>query len=152
MTSDLNSPIAPRSQREIAHTYRGGCHCGAVRFEVTVPDDTPEASRSYHTVYDCNCSICRKKGFLHLIVPPEHFMLLQGAENLTTYTFNTGVAKHLFCRTCGIHAFYRPRSHPEHFDVNVHCLDGDVLSQFQILPFDGANWENSIDTLPGGQA
>ncbi|WP_448573640.1 GFA family protein [Trichothermofontia sp.] len=123
-------------------TYTGGCHCGAVRFQVTVADD--------RRVYDCNCSICRKKGFLHLIVPPEQFTLLQGGDNLSTYTFNTGIAKHLFCRTCGIHAFYRPRSHPDQFDVNVHCLDGDVVPQFEIVPFDEANWENSIDTLTSG--
>ncbi len=125
-------------------TYTGGCHCGAVRFQVTVTDD--------RRVYNCNCSICRKKGFLHLIVPPEQFTLLQGAAHLTPYTFNTGIAKHLFCRTCGIHAFYRPRSHPDQFDVNVHCLDGDVVSHFQILPFDGANWEASIDTLRSSHA
>ncbi len=81
-------------------TYEGGCHCGAVRFRVMVDQ---------HKADDCNCSICRKKGFLHLIVPPEQFTLLQGADVLTTYNFNTGVAQHTFCRICGIHAFYRPR-------------------------------------------
>lgn len=119
-------------------TYQGGCHCGAVRFQVVV--DKPEA-------IDCNCSICRKKGFLHLIVPPDRFTLLQGEDSLTTYTFNTHTAKHLFCRVCGIHAFYRPRSHPQDFDVNVHCLDGDVVDQFQIVPFDGQNWEENIQTI-----
>lgn len=123
-----------------AVTYQGGCHCGAVRFEVTV---TPEE----RTVSDCNCSICTKKGFLHLIVPPDRFQLLRGEDALTTYTFNTGTAKHLFCKTCGIHAFYRPRSHPDCYDVNVRCLDGNALSEFQIEPFDGANWEQSVDSL-----
>jgi len=119
-------------------TYEGGCHCGAVRFRVLVDK---------HKVEDCNCSICRKKGFLHLIVPPESFILLQGADMLTTYEFNTGVARHTFCRICGIHAFYRPRSHPDWFDVNIRCLDGDVLSRFEIVPFDGANWEQNIHKL-----
>ncbi len=119
-------------------TYTGGCHCGAVRFQVTVTD---------YDVEDCNCSICRKKGFLHLIVPPEQFTLLQGEDVLKTYTFNTGTATHLFCGVCGIHAFYRPRSHPNHFDVNVRCLDGDVLADFNIIPFDGANWEANIEQL-----
>jgi hypothetical protein len=119
-------------------TYTGGCHCGAVRFQVRV---------SRHEAVDCNCSICRKKGFLHLIVPPEDFTLLSGSETLTTYTFNTGIAKHLFCKTCGIHAFYRPRSHPNDFDVNVRCLDGDVLEKFQITPFNGSKWEENIDQL-----
>ncbi len=119
-------------------TYEGGCHCGTIRFQVRV---------ARHEAVDCNCSICRKKGFLHLIVPPEDFTLLAGSEALTTYTFNTGTAKHLFCRTCGIHAFYRPRSHPNDFDVNVRCLDGDVLAKFQITAFDGSNWEENIDQL-----
>ena len=118
--------------------YEGGCHCGAVRFRVAV--DKYKAD-------DCNCSICRKKGFLHLIVSPDQFTLIQGAEVLTTYSFNTGVAQHLFCRVCGIHSFYRPRSHPNCIDVNVRCLDGDVLSEFEIVPFDGANWEENIHKL-----
>ena len=111
-------------------TYFGGTRCGAVRFLVAV--DKHEAS-------DCNCSICKKKGFLHLIVPPERFTLLSGEDVLTTYTFNTGTAQHTFCRICGIHSFYRPRSHPEHFDVNVRCLDSDAIQHFHILPFDGVN-------------
>ena len=119
-------------------TYEGGCHCGAVRFQVKV--EKPEAT-------DCNCSICTKKGFLHLIVPPENFTLLQGEDELTTYTFNTGIAKHIFCRICGIHSFYRPRSHPDSFDVNVHCLDGEVEEHFHIVPFDGRNWEQNIEQL-----
>jgi hypothetical protein len=119
-------------------TYTGGCHCGAVRFQVTV---------DRHEVYDCNCSICRKKGFLHLIVPSEQFILLRGEEVLNTYTFNTGIAKHLFCRVCGIHSFYRPRSHPDCFDVNIRCLDGDIISHFKITPFDGANWEENAEKI-----
>lgn len=118
--------------------YEGGCHCGRVRFRVTV------ASRR---AVDCNCSICRKKGFLHLIVPPEQFELVQGADALTTYTFNTGVAKHAFCATCGIHAFYRPRSHPGWYDVNLRCLDEDCLADFEVTPFDGRNWEQSVAEL-----
>jgi hypothetical protein len=121
-----------------AISYEGGCHCGAVRFRVVVDK---------HEATDCNCSICTKKGFLHLIVPPENFTLLCGTEALTTYTFNTGTAKHTFCRICGIHPFYRPRSHPDSFDVNVRCLDGDVVSQFRIIPFDGVNWEQNVDSL-----
>lgn len=121
-------------------TYTGGCHCGAVRFQVSI-------SPAEHKVVDCNCSICRKKGFLHLIVPPDRFRLLSGEDHLTTYTFNTETAKHLFCQVCGMHAFYRPRSHPGWFDVNVRCLDGDVLSQFQIEPFDGVNWEANVEQL-----
>ncbi len=120
-------------------TFEGGCHCGAVRFRVVVDE---------YKVDECNCSICLKKGFLHLIVPSERFTLLQGAEALTTYTFNTGVAKHTFCRICGIHSFYTPRSHPDGFSVNLRCLDGDnILSRFEIVSFDGANWEQNIHKL-----
>src|SRR5580658_9613949 len=93
-------------------TFEGGCHCGRVRFRVTA-----ELSR----VTDCNCSICGKKGFLHLIVPLEQFELLSGEDALTTYRFNTGTAKHTFCATCGIHPFYVPRSDPDKIDVNVRC-------------------------------
>lgn len=119
-------------------TYTGGCHCGAVRFQVVV---------DRHKADDCNCSICRKKGFLHLIVPKDKFTLLQGNDVLTTYTFNTGVAQHKFCRICGIHSFYIPRSHPDSIDVNIRCLDGDVVKNFEIVPFDGANWEQNIHKL-----
>jgi hypothetical protein len=118
--------------------YRGGCHCGAVRFQVTV---------DRQKVINCNCSICRKKSFLHLIVDRDRFQLLQGEDCLTTYTFNTHTAKHLFCRICGIHSFYHPRSHPGSIDVNVRCLDEDILSEFESEFFDGANWEKNIDKL-----
>jgi len=120
--------------------YAGGCHCGAVRFQVWANPETEPAT-------DCNCSICRKKGFLHLIVPPERFQLLQGQDALTLYQFNTGTAKHLFCRHCGIHGFYHPRSHPDMIDVNVHCFDDNVTTQFRITQFDGENWEANIDAL-----
>jgi hypothetical protein len=123
------------TQDQQSVVYEGGCHCGAVRFKITV--DKHEASA-------CNCSICLKKGYLHLIVPPEKFQLRQGAEQLTTYTFNTHTAKHTFCRICGIHSFYRPRSHPDSFDVNVNCLDGDVRSRFRVRFFDGVNWEENV--------
>jgi hypothetical protein len=118
--------------------YEGGCHCGAVRFRVKV---------SNYVVQDCNCSICRKKGFLHLIVPAEDFTLLSGKEQISTYTFNTATAKHLFCQVCGMHSFYHPRSHPDGIDVNVRCLDGNVLAHFEIEPFDGENWEQNVETI-----
>jgi hypothetical protein len=119
-------------------SYEGGCHCGAVRFRVVVEQ---------HEATECNCSMCSKKGFLHLIVPLDRFEILSGADNLSTYRFNTGVAKHTFCRTCGIHPFYTPRSHPDQIDVNVRCLDGEVIDRFKITPFDGRHWEESIVAL-----
>jgi hypothetical protein len=112
--------------------YRGSCHCGAVQFELEAPERI-ECS-------DCNCSICAKSGYLHLIVPKSKFRLLKGEDHLTTYTFNTGVAKHTFCRTCGIKSFYVPRSNPDGYSVNVRCLDPQP-QELVIVPFDGRNWE-----------
>ncbi len=123
-------------------TYDGGCHCGRVRFRVR--DDLSR-------VTECNCSICTKKGFLHLIVPRDRFELLSGEGELTSYRFNTGVAEHLFCRTCGVHSFYVPRSDPDKMDVNVRCLDlGAVdLGSLTVKHFDGRNWEDAIrDPVP----
>ena len=112
--------------------HTGGCHCGAVRFEVEAPER--------FTALDCNCTLCSMTGFLHLIVPKSQFRLLQGEESLTTYRFNTGVAQHKFCRTCGIKSFYIPRSNPDGIDVNVRCLD-QPPKDMAIEAFDGREWE-----------
>ncbi|MGH8109329.1 MAG: GFA family protein [Arenimonas sp.] len=114
-------------------THRGGCHCRRVLFEVDAPAEI--------TVQDCNCSLCRATGFLHLIVPHSRFRLLSGQEFLTEYTFNTGIAKHLFCNVCGIKSFYVPRSNPDGIDVNVRCLDAGTVKEMTIEAFDGDNWE-----------
>ena len=92
------------------------------------------------TCQDCNCSICSKSGYLHLIVPKSKFKLLNGENNLTTYTFDTGEAKHKFCKACGIKSFYIPRSNPDGYDVNVRCLDPQP-DELIIEKFDGKNWE-----------
>jgi hypothetical protein len=118
--------------------YEGGCHRGAIRFQVRV--DSCQA-------IDGNHSICREKGFLHLIVPAEKFTLLSGEEVLSTDTFNTRTARHHFYRVCGIHPFYRPRSHRDSIAVNVRCLDGARITNFAIEFFDGANWEENIDRV-----
>jgi len=121
-------------------TMQGGCHCGRVRFKITADLDR---------VTYCNCSMCSKKGFLHLIVPPEQFELLSGRDNLTTYEFNTRTAKHTFCKSCGIHAFYVPRSDPDKIDVNVRCIDGIDLAGLPLHYFDGKNWEQAMGrTVP----
>lgn len=114
-------------------THRGGCHCARVRFEVDAPRD-PQ-------VQSCNCSLCSMTAYLHLIVPRAHFRLLTPWEELSTYTFNTGTAKHLFCRTCGIKSFYVPRSNPDGYSVNLRCLDPGTLGEAHVTPFDGRNWE-----------
>jgi hypothetical protein len=120
--------------------YEGGCHCGAVRFRIAV-----EA----HEALACNCSICDKKGMVSCIVPAGRFELLAGEEALATYRFNTGTAQHRFCRTCGIHPFSRPRSHPDAYDVNLRCLDGDGRERFRVVPFDGRNWEANVAAIVG---
>lgn len=109
-------------------THTGGCHCRRVRFEVDAPADVE--------VLDCNCSMCRMTGFLHLIVPAPRFRLTAGEDALQEYRFNTGTARHLFCRHCGIKSFYVPRSHPDGFSVNLRCLDPGTVGTTRILPFD----------------
>lgn len=113
--------------------HRGGCHCGAVQFEVLAPARV--------TVQSCNCSMCRPSGYLHLIVPASAFRLLQGAESLTCYRFNTGVAQHLFCKVCGIKSFYVPRSNPDGYSVNLNCLVPGTVERAEVEAFDGQNWE-----------
>ena len=117
-------------------THSGGCHCGKIRLEVIAP--------SRLTVLECNCSICAKSGYLHLIVPKSRFRLLQGEEFLTTYAFNTGVAKHLFCSVCGIKSFYVPRSHPDGYSVNARCLDMGTVEAMTIEAFNGREWEKQV--------
>ncbi len=119
--------------------HSGSCHCGAVTYKVEAPDAL--------NVTRCNCSICTKSGNLHLIVPRSRFKLLTGEDHLTTYTFNTGIAKHLFCKICGIKSFYTPRSQPDGVSVNVHCLEPATVKSLNITPFDGRHWEQSIAGL-----
>lgn len=120
-------------------THRGGCHCGAVRYEVDAPADL--------VVQDCNCSICSKTGFLHLIVPASRFRLLSGEAQLLDYLWNSGVARHRFCGVCGIKSFYVPRSNPDGIDVNVRCLDEGTIASITVEPFDGRNWEANAGAL-----
>lgn len=117
----------------------GGCHCGAVRFEIDVPRELE--------VLDCNCSMCAKTGFLHVIVPADRFRLKTDAAALAEYRFNTGTARHLFCRTCGIKSFYVPRSHPDSYSVNLRALDDMDALTVTITPYDGRNWEAAREAL-----
>jgi len=118
--------------------HAGGCHCGSVRFEVEAPERI--------VCQNCNCSICAKSGHLHLIVPKSHFRLVKGQASLSTYTFNTGVAQHYFCSTCGIKPFYIPRSNPDGIDVNVRCFD-ELPADLIVEDFDGRNWEQHAHRL-----
>ena len=122
-------------------THSGGCHCGAIAFEVEAPARIVAA--------DCNCSICRMSGFLHLIVPRSRFRLLQGADQLTEYKFNTGTARHLFCSRCGVKSFYVPRSNPDGYSVNVHCLNPGTIEQVEVQLFDDNDREASDAKVAG---
>ncbi|WP_300393586.1 GFA family protein [Henriciella sp.] len=120
-------------------TYAGGCHCGGVRFEVDLPDHVE--------VEDCNCSICAMSGNDHIIVPSSRFRLTQGEERLTVYRFNTGAARHLFCKVCGIKSFYVPRSNPDGYAVTWRCLDNWETLDAMVTGFDGQNWEANAARL-----
>jgi len=117
--------------------HYGGCHCSAIRFEVWAPSNLH--------VYDCNCSVCFKKSNLHFVVPGYKFKILKGEELLTTYTFNTHQAKHLFCKLCGTQSFYVPRSNPDGYGVNPRCLDQDTVESITVEKYDGLNWEASFE-------
>lgn len=119
--------------------HRGGCHCGSVRFEIEAPEDLE--------VLECNCSMCQKLGFLHLMVAHAQFRLVSGKESLTSYRFNTGTANHLFCKVCGVKSFYVPRSHPNDYSVNARCLDDGTVQMMTVTPFDGQNWEEAAAEL-----
>ena len=117
----------------------GGCHCGAVRFAAEVPDAVE--------VLDCNCSICAKTGYRHLIVPHVDFRLVRGEEALASYRFGTGAAEHLFCGVCGVKSFYQPRSHPDAWSVNLNALDDVSGLDITARAFDGRNWEKARGAL-----
>ena len=129
------------SKEDVIH--KGGCHCGRVRFEVQAPAEV--------TVGDCNCSICSMGGYQHLIVAADAFKLEKGEEAITTYEFGTGVAKHLFCKYCGIKSFYVPRSHPDGISVNMRCLDPGTVTSINHRSFDGRNWEQAFAATHGLQ-
>ncbi|MCF2970607.1 GFA family protein [Synechococcus sp. Nb3U1] len=135
-TSRRDPNSYPKKIAMAKQRYEGSCHCGQIRFVVEGDLDTATL---------CNCSICTKKGFIHLIVPPEAFQLLSGQPDLATYSFNTHIAKHHFCRVCGMHPFYIPRSDPDKIDVNVRCLDGIPLENYQFPTFNGRDWEQAIE-------
>jgi hypothetical protein len=120
-------------------THTGGCHCGAVRYEVEAP--------AALDVELCNCSICSMTSYLHLIVPASRFRLIRGDDALATYTFNTGVAQHRFCSICGIKSFYVPRSNPDGISVNVRCLRPETIETVRVRSFDGRNWEANAHQL-----
>lgn len=123
-------------------TYRGSCHCGAVRFEADLDLSQP--------TYRCNCSICRRNRFWPAIATPDRFRLLSGADALTEYRFNTRKNQHLFCKHCGVRAFGIGHDTPigTMYGVNVGCLEGvpeEVLARIPIVYCDGMNdrWQDA---------
>jgi hypothetical protein len=138
--------VLPTAQDPALIEYAGGCHCGRVRFAVLAPGEIEAV--------ECNCSICTKSGFLHLIVLKDRFTLQRGSEFLVEYRFNTGIAKHWFCSVCGIKSFYVPRSNPDGYSVNLRCLDSSSIPS-KIIPFDGRHWErhaNQLSQLSSGNS
>ena len=130
----------PESIKDIAPILcKGSCHCRRVQVSVKVTCNA--------RISRCNCSICTKSGYLHLIVSREDMELLQGESDLTEYRFNTGLARHLFCKHCGVKVFYVPRSHPEGYSVNLNCLVLDKKIQLTFKNFDGQHWEKNIRSL-----
>jgi hypothetical protein len=115
----------------------GGCHCELVRWEAVVPDGPIE-------VHDCNCSICRMTGYLHVIVPESAFTLVEGKNEITTYRFGSGKARHIFCSQCGIKSYYKPRSHPDGISLNLRCIDDADSLETKVLTFDGKNHPGAV--------
>lgn len=130
---------ASSTKEEATVHCTGGCHCGRVRISVNVPRVVE--------VRQCNCSICEKSGFVHLIVEAGDMKLLSGKEDLTEYRFNTGVARHLFCRHCGVKSFYVPRSHPDGYSVNLNCIDLEPGMEVIKRQFDGQHWEENVASI-----
>ena len=129
----------PTSADRALRKHRGSCHCGTVRFTVMAPAEV--------IAEDCNCSICRKAGYLHLLVPAARFTLESGTDALATYSFNTAIARHTFCRHCGVKAFYVPRSNPDGYSVNLRCVDTRTFDTVRLEAFDGAHWEQHAARL-----
>jgi hypothetical protein len=129
----------PQARDWLRMRVTGGCHCGKVRFVAEVPQLVE--------VLDCNCSICTKTAFRHLIVRHGDFELLSGEGALVSYRFGTGAANHLFCGTCGVKSFYQPRSHPEAWSLNLNALDDTTALTIALRAFDGRNWEQAAQAL-----
>ncbi|WP_244550863.1 GFA family protein [Bradyrhizobium sp. Rc3b] len=124
-------------QSEIEHC--GRCHCGSVKFYVQAPREL--------SAVRCNCSICQMSGFVHLLVPGNKLRIESGEEFLTEYQFNKNIARHTFCRVCGVKPFYRPRSNPAGFSVNIRCLDNRTIERITMSEFDGKHWEQAFRSM-----
>jgi hypothetical protein len=114
----------------------GACHCGAVRFRVNLTDGLRTARR-------CTCSYCRMRGAIAVSAQLDDIEMLDGADVLSLYQFNTRAAKHYFCSKCGIYTHHQRRSNPQQYGVNVACLDGMSPFDLDEVPvLDGVNHPN----------
>ena len=124
------------------YVLAGECHCGKIRFEVTLDG-------GFDSVCRCTCSYCRMRGAVMVAVPLDHIRILQGEEELTSYHFNTGVAKHFFCSYCGIYTHHQRRSNEDQYSVNVACLKGVSPFDFHEVPvIDGINHTKDTGKAP----
>lgn len=110
--------------------YSGSCHCGKVAF--TVNSDLDEFTT-------CDCSLCIKKNAVMVKVHETGFVLHTDWNALGLYQWNTQVAKHYFCNTCGIYTFHRKRAAPDFYGVNVFCFDEADIDKVTIRETEGAN-------------
>jgi hypothetical protein len=113
--------------------HKGSCHCGKVAFEVET---------DLEQVIECNCSHCRRKGYLLTFVPRGALTVTNGEDALSTYTFNTHTIRHRFCATCGCAPFGEGKA-PSGADtaaINVRCLETVELAQLQIVRVDGRSF------------
>ncbi len=122
--------------------YTGGCHCQLIRFEVKLNQCLEQT-----TITSCNCSMCEKTAYLHLIIPKADVKLLGNFNKLNNYQFNKKIAKHYFCKICGIKSFYQPRSHPDSWSINARCLDDFSKYKIKVKNFNGKNWEQNIHKI-----
>lgn len=111
---------------------KGSCHCGTVRFTVTLSDAITTARR-------CDCSLCIRRGAVAVSAAKDAITYNEGKDNLKLYQFNTKVAAHYFCKTCGIYTHHNRRSNPKEIGVNLACLDGQTPFLAEVIVNDGQN-------------
>ena len=110
------------------------CHCGAVEAEINIPEE------GFEKFMRCNCSLCKRKGYIIGVIGPDDFNLIKGEDKLKLYQYYTETAKHYFCSICGIHTHNRPRSNPKIYGVNIGCVEGINYFELKNVPInDGKN-------------
>ena len=124
--------------------HKGSCHCAAVKFEIT---------RDLAELTTCDCSLCVKKNAVMVKVHESQFQLLSDPSKLSEYRWNTGIARHYFCAQCGIYTFHRKQAAPDHYGVNIYCLDGIDPKTIPLRATEGANMDvvkaGARDVWPG---